>query len=240
MTGRPRAGRVIRADGTPLTNVIAVDAGGDHTCAATSDGSAWCWGNDWAGQLGDGTHESSRLRAVRVKRVDGTTLTGVVAVSAGVAHSCAVVRDGSAWCWGSNWDGQLGDGTRKNHRLRAVRVTKVGGEPLAGVIATSNGYCHSCARTRDGATWCWGANGSGQLGDGTTTGRSRAVRVTRGGGRALAGVVGVSAGHAHTCARQGTDAVWCWGANWDGQLGDGTTSDRHRAVRVAATWASMR
>ena len=234
-TDRLGAVQVTKSGGGALTGVTAVSAGkGYHSCARTSDGAAWCWGYNAYGQLGDGT-TTDRLRAVRVTRAGGSVLSTVASVSAGGYHSCARTRAG-AWCWGSNGAGRLGDGTMTS-RLRAVRVTDPSGDALTEATAVSAGLNHSCARTREGAARCWGPNGYGQLGNGTTTDRPWAVRVQKSGGAALLGVTAVSAGDFHGCARTTAGAAWCWGSNDSGKIGDGTTTDRHRAVRVVATWA---
>jgi alpha-tubulin suppressor-like RCC1 family protein len=227
---RDGAVRVTRAGGRWLQRVVGVSAGGGHSCAVSSGGSAWCWGANSYGQLGDGT-TTGRSRAVKVRRSGGGALSGVVAVSAGDDHSCAVTSDHAVWCWGRNRLGQVGDGST-NRRLRAVLVTKVGGSVLAGVTSVSAGERHTCARTGSGAAWCWGRNDHGQLGDGTTVDRRRAVRVTRQGGWALTGVTAISAGSDHACARMEHGSALCWGLGNHGQLGDGTTMERHRAVAV--------
>jgi alpha-tubulin suppressor-like RCC1 family protein len=192
----------------------------------------WCWGQ--GGSLGDGTR-TDRRRAVRATWSDGSPLTGVTELATGGYHTCARLTDGSAWCWGSNWSGQLGDGTITD-RLRAVRVTRASGANLSGITSVSAGSGFSCARTTDGSAWCWGTNRSGQIGDGTTTDRRRAVRVTRASGAVLSGVSELAAHLDHACVTQAGDVVWCWGDNRDGQLGDGTRVQRLRAVRVIAAW----
>jgi alpha-tubulin suppressor-like RCC1 family protein len=229
--------RVTKAGGANLTGVTALSAGLDHTCARTSDGAAWCWGTNRQGQLGDGTTRV-RTRAVRVTKTGGGYLTGITAVSAAgslgqpeFADTCARTSDGSAWCWGSNNTAQLGDGSTTD-RHRAVRVTKAGGGYLTGVTAISAGGGASCARTSNGAAWCWGLNGAGQLGDGTSILRKRAIRVTKAGGGYLTAVTAISAGGVSACARTSDGAAWCWGDNEFGSLGDGTTTERKRAVRV--------
>jgi alpha-tubulin suppressor-like RCC1 family protein len=227
---------VTKTGGAPLAGVTDISAGSEHSCARTNDGAAWCWGhNDW-GQLGDGTTRN-RTRAVQVTKAGGGVLPGVTAVSASWNHSCARTNDGAAWCWGTNGAGELGNGTT-NARYRAVQVVKAGGGVLAGVTAISADGSHSCARTSDGAAWCWGFNFYGRLGDGTTRNRTRAVQVTKAGGGALPGVTAVSAGGQHSCARTNDGGAWCWGLNYYGELGDGTTTDRRRAVRVVAPWAT--
>jgi alpha-tubulin suppressor-like RCC1 family protein len=118
-------------------------------------------------------------------------------------------------------------------------VTKASGGFLTGVNALSAaeipaqmGFFYSCAATNDGSAWCWGYNADGGLGDGTRTDRHRAVRVTRAGGGYLTGVRSISRDGSQVCAVTIHGAGWCWGTNSFGALGDGTTIDRDRAVRV--------
>ena len=235
----PTAVRVEKAGGGNLTGATVVTVAGGHACALTDDGAAWCWGGNGWGQLGDGT-KTDRDRAVRVAKSGGNALVDVVAISAGSTHTgegahnantCAITDDGSAWCWGGNDRGQLGDGTRTD-RTRAVRVKKSGGGQLSRVKTIGAAGLSSCASTRAGAAWCWGNNMSGQLGDGTRTERTRAVRVKQKNGDPLADVTSVSAGGLSSCAVTAARRAWCWGANGEGGLGDGSTKDRIRAVGV--------
>jgi alpha-tubulin suppressor-like RCC1 family protein len=237
----------VRRGSAHLTSVTQLAAGGGHTCALRTDGSVWCWGTDGYGQLGDGTTGDPtyhlRTKAVRVRKGDGY-LGGVVAIAAGFTHSCAVRKDGSAWCWGDGGQGQLGDGTSGagHHRTKATRVRHGSGYLTKGSgIAASVGS--TCARRTDGTAWCWGYAENGQLGDGTTGDatdhlRTEPVRVRRGSSH-LTGVAGIGAGADanHACARRTDGTAVCWGPDNDGRLGDGTTGDptthlRLKAVRV--------
>ncbi len=225
-------------------DVTAISAGGYHACALKSSGTVWCWGDDSYGQLGDGTtgDPTLHLRAVpRKVQQGGGDIRGVVAISAGLFHTCALKGDGTVWCWGDDTYGQLGDGTTGDaghHRLTAVRVRR-GSGLLSGVRAIGAGERHTCARRGDGSAWCWGDDTSGQLGDGTTGDadhhRLKAVRVRRGSGY-LTDVTGVTAGSGLGCARTAGGGAWCWGDDTYGQLGDGTTGNadhvRLKAVRV--------
>ncbi|GIV95656.1 MAG: hypothetical protein KatS3mg057_0313 [Herpetosiphonaceae bacterium] len=210
------ASPVVVGGTSPLTDIVALSAGGVHSCALLADGTARCWGNNWYGQLGDGTTTSSPSPVV----VGGATpLTDIVALSAGWYHSCALLADGTARCWGDNYSGQLGDGTTTSSPSPVV----VGGAtPLTDIVALSAGWYHSCALLADGSARCWGANWDGQLGDGTTTSSPSPVVV--GGATPLTDIVALSAGWYHSCALLADGTARCWGANWDGQLGDGTTT----------------
>ncbi|MEA2610160.1 MAG: hypothetical protein QOJ75_2403, partial [Chloroflexota bacterium] len=186
------------AAAAPATTIKAISAGSAHTCAVASNGTAWCWGSNDHGQLGDGT-TLERHRPVQVTRTGGLYLTGIVAISAGANDTCALTAGGSAWCWGANDRGQLGDGSTVD-RHAPVRVTRAAGVNLAGVttISTAAWAGHTCSTTSGGAAWCWGSNGHGELGDGTVIDRHRAVHVTRAGGANLAGVTSISAGGIHS------------------------------------------
>jgi alpha-tubulin suppressor-like RCC1 family protein len=199
-----------------LTNVVGVAAGGSfaaggsHTCALLSDGTARCWGLGLSGQLGNNTIVSKQLVPVVV-----SGLSGAVAIAAGGSHTCALLANGTVRCWGLNGDGQLGDNTRSN------RLTPVVVSGLTGVVAITAGFAHTCALLADGSVRCWGANGSGQLGDGTKVDRATPVLVGN-----LTRAVAISASHAHTCALRADGTVRCWGSNFSGQIGDNSEIDR--------------
>lgn len=204
---------------------LAVTVGRYHTCAVKLDGSAWCWGYNFDGQLGDGT-TTSRTTLVAVS----TLSSGVATMSAGVDHTCARKTDGSVLCWGNNYRGQLGDGTT-TQRLVPTAVSGF----ASGATGVSAGDQHTCAVKSGGATWCWGINTYGQVGDGTTTNRSTPTALT-----ALAsGVSGVAAGSNHTCAVKTDGTAWCWGQNNAGQLGDGTTTNRLTPTAVTGLGTSV-
>src|SRR5438093_9846733 len=151
------------AAGVSVTGVSAqVDAGGFHSCALTAAGQAFCWGNN-RGQLGDGTPFD---RLVPTAVAGGLTFA---ALSAGDGASCGLTPTGAAYCWGFNNSGQLGDGTTTD-RLSPTPVA--GGLTFAMLSAGNNAAGgHTCGVTTSGATYCWGRNANGQLGDGTTTDR---------------------------------------------------------------------
>ena len=142
-----------------------ISAGGGYTCAVTSAGAAQCWGLNNVGELGNGNTINQNTPGV----VSGLT-SGVVAVSAGPDHSCAVTNTGDAQCWGYNGTGALGNGTSSG----VPTTTPVAVSGLSsGVVAISAGDGHTCAVTSAGGVWCWGSNTADQLGTGTPTYQSR-------------------------------------------------------------------
>jgi alpha-tubulin suppressor-like RCC1 family protein len=199
-------------------DVVKLTAAGSHNCVLTSAGGVACWGLNNHGQIGDGTL-TNRSTPVDVVGLAG----GVIAVSAGGWHTCALTSAGGVKCWGRNGDGQLGDGTN----TQRTTPTNVSGL-TSGIAAIGAGRQHTCAVNAQGGVKCWGLNNYGQLGDGTTTIRATPVSVS-----GLAGaVVSIAAGRHHTCALTSTADVQCWGANYAGQLGNGTTTDSTMPVNV--------
>lgn len=211
--------RTVPGDVIGLTTGVSVmAAGGGHTCALTSAGGIKCWGQNGNGKLGDGT-TTDRFTPVSVS---GLT-SGAVAIAASGEHTCAVTGAGGVKCWGWNFFGQLGDGTK------TIRLTPVNVNGLhSGVTAVVAGGFHTCALTNASGVKCWGSNYLGQLGDGTTTSRLTPVNVSG----LTSGVTAITAGEDHTCALTGTGGIKCWGWNFFGQLGDGTTTDRLTPVDV--------
>lgn len=201
------------------SGVISLAAGFYHTCAVTADGGAYCWGTNNDGQLGDGT----TIHRTTPVGVSGLA-SGVIALAAGDSHTCALTSGGGAQCWGDNWHGQLGDGTTVQRRT-PVDVSGL----VSGATALAAGASHTCALTVGGEVKCWGENVLGQLGDGTTNISRTPVDVIG----LTTGVIAVTVGSSHSCALTTSGGVKCWGANWNGQLGDGTTSNRSTPVDVS-------
>lgn len=200
------------------SGVIAINSGGYHTCVVTSEGGIKCWGENYFGQLGDGT-TLHRLVPVQVLGMSSE----VAIVDAGGGHTCAIATTGRVKCWGYNYFGQLGDGT--NTRI----INPVDVEGLTSEVAQIDaGYRHTCALTTAGGVKCLGWNYYGQLGDGTTMDRYALVDVVG----LSSGVTSISAGSFHTCALMSSGGVKCWGNNSYGQLGDKSTTDRLTPVDV--------
>lgn len=207
----------------------SVSAGsGSHTMAIRSDGTLWGWGSNLKGEIGDGTTDA-RHTPVQI----GTDSTWA-SVASESAASLAIKDDGTLWSWGWNSDGQLG-----NPAVVEVHVpTQVGTATNWQTIITGPGSAF--ATRRDGTLWAWGYNGSGQLGDGTTKERTAPVQVGTATNwvRVTAGGVG-TAGWAMAIRADGS--LWGWGGNAEGELGDGSTTERHapRPIAAGSTWSSV-
>ncbi|MFQ6030013.1 MAG: hypothetical protein ACE5Q6_21275 [Dehalococcoidia bacterium] len=200
------------------SGVVALASGDIHNCALTVEGGVKCWGGNSNGQLGDGTNTD------RATPVDVTGLaSGVVAISAGSRHTCALMMAGGVKCWGQNGDaGRLGDGSTTN-RIEPVDVADL----TSGVAAVAAGGFHTCALTQEGSVMCWGSNNVGQLGDGTRRNRFIPGEVTG----LTSEVAGIAVGGGHSCALTTKGGIRCWGANDFGQVGDGTP-EVHRPLPV--------
>jgi alpha-tubulin suppressor-like RCC1 family protein len=209
---------ILPAPDARAASAVSVSAGGYHSCAVMTDGSVTCWGDNENGALGDGTL-TNRRRPITVPG-----LTVIESVSAGGGHTCALTVAGGVKCWGGNGSGQLGDGTTTRH-LSPIDVPGL----TSGVAAIATGELHTCILTDGGGVKCWGANKLGQLGDGTTTRRLTPVDVVG----LTSGVAAISAGLWHTCAVTVTGGARCWGSNYNGELGNGTTRKKPHPVDVS-------
>ncbi len=188
-----------------------VRAGGNFTCAINPSDVAFCWGANSSGTVGDGTN-TDRLMPTRVAGgLRWRQLNG------GTSHACGVTTDDRAWCWGNNGNGQIGNGTSGTVLTKPTVVS--GGLRFGQIDA---GYAHTCAVTTADRAYCWGYDGFGQVGDG----RTATIR------KSPLAVVGtrrfdhVTAGGVHSCGVTLAGKGFCWGANYLGQLGDGTTTRR--------------
>jgi alpha-tubulin suppressor-like RCC1 family protein len=243
-SGSGAADSQIRQFVAGITQASAIDAGNGHACALPAGSSTpQCWGAGGSGQLGDGGASSSDVPVTVSGLTDATQVSAGGGTGSSTGHTCAVRSGGTVACWGENGSGQLGDGSTTD-RATPVTVQKdtdpdqadVVLADLTGITAVATGGVHSCALDTGGHVWCWGTNGNGQLGDATTTSRPHAYEVQVDTdpdvNDPFGGAVAVAAGDAFSCARLGSGAMRCWGANGSGQLGDGTTTQRLRPTAV--------
>jgi len=208
----------------PPVLAAQVAAGDDHTCAVTEDGGVKCWGWNWGGQLGDGTQYNDRTTPVDVVGLS----SGVQSVTASWGHTCAVTEDGGVKCWGSGYGVTPVDVVGLGSGVQAIAA--------GGVIVHVRLWAHTCALTEGDGVKCWGSNELGQLGDGTTSDRAAPVDVIG----LTGGVRAIAAGGTHTCALTESGGVKCWGYNGNGQLGDGTWTQRTAPVDVWGLTSGMR
>ena len=198
------------------------------------------WGDNFFGQLGNGVplpypDDSRSTMPVEVSNLDGAELK---AIAGGANHSLALKNDGTVLAWGLNQDGQLGDGTNTDSSTPvAVKDPNDPSGYLSGVKALAAGSSHSLALKDDGTIWAWGANESGQLGDGTNANTTQPVKVAN-----LSGVEAISGGGAssYSLALKDDGTVWAWGDNRasqgtriGGQLGDDEITSSNTPLQVS-------
>ncbi|MCL1793885.1 MAG: hypothetical protein FWG34_08445, partial [Oscillospiraceae bacterium] len=211
-----------------MDNVAQVSAGAGYTMVIKSDGSLWAWGENGFGRIGDGT-TTDGYEPVHI-------MDNVAQVSAGEYHTMAIKTDGSLWALGNNDYGQIGDGTasifnptmgitiKYDYKSTPVHI-------MDNVAQVSAGEYHTMAIKTDGSLWAWGNNDYGQIGDGTTTDRYERVLIMEP-VYIMDNVAQISAGEMYTMAIKSDGSLWAWGYNGNGQIGDGTTTDRHSPVKI--------
>ena len=205
-----------------LIKLVSLDSIYYHTCGLTTGGDAFCWGADFYGQLGN---DSALTDLNKPAAVYGAKTWS--AIDGGYYHSCGVEANGAGSCWGRNFDGRLGADT--------VTVPVNSSQPTPRVVfggltwsTIQVGWFGSCGLTTAGSAYCWGYHYNGQLGDGTATGIGSRLPVQVAGNLTFGAL---TVGGESTCGRVGT-AVWCWGYNGYGNLGDGSSSNKNVPVQI--------
>ena len=207
---------------TGLTRVTAITASHaredsyGHTCALITGGTVKCWGRNIDGQLGTGNTSDSYTP------IPVTGLSGVTAVQAGGWHNCALITGGTIKCWGNNAEGEMGNGTIATPQTTPIPVTTIN-----NATAIAMGADFSCTLLTNGTVWCWGNNGQGRLGNGTTTDSLWPVMVI-----GITNAIAITAGRGHACAVLTGGTVKCWGDNSAAMLGNGTTTSSSIPVTV--------
>ncbi len=205
--------------GSLQDSATAIVAGNAHTCALVSGG-VQCWGYNYSGQLGTNGRQNN---SVPSGVIGLGPATGVTAIAAGAAHTCALVS-GGVRCWGDNTEGQLGVNSLKSH----VPVQVAGLGPSSEVAAIAAGGAHTCA-LQNGGVLCWGSNVWGELGNNSWANSRRPVPVT--GLAPPNSVTAIAAGSDQTCA-VANGRVLCWGWNQFGDLGNDSTVQSNTPVAV--------
>jgi uncharacterized protein (TIGR03437 family) len=197
--------------------VSIASSGHGANCALTKAGSVWCWGTGEVGQLGNGARNDSNVPVQVVGPAGNAALTGVVQISAGQDHMCALTSTGAALCWGDNSFGDLGDPQLNNHfSATPLQVSGLS----SGVASISPSASYSCAVTTAGGALCWGTNGP--LGANGATSPTPIAVLNTAGSAPLSGVAALATGYDHACALTTEGTELCWGGNGAGQIGNGT------------------
>lgn len=248
------------AGGANLTSIVSIDSGARHTCALSSNGSIFCWGDNTSGQLGRGT--KTTLQTTDANATITLPLgAGIIprGIAAGAAHTCVIADDTSVVpakstvrCWGANNGGQLGWSTNVSEWLVPTAIQNENwGVNIPDELSLGN--LHSCVRFVSGGVQCWGWNSTGQLGNGLSQQNSVPQTVTAinttGNAFTLSNVIELDAGSGFNCVRTKTDNIRCWGKDFEvanvvlGMLGDNddnsTESFKSRAVSVLSQSQGM-
>jgi len=205
--------------GVTLTDVAT---GFNHTCAISSTGEGYCWGQRADGQVGNGGTSGYQLSPIKVTMPTDVTFTSL---AAGFNHTCALGTDGNAYCWGGNDYGQLGVGDTTDRAIPTL-VTMPSSVNFTAIAA---GHDHACALGSDEVTYCWGGNDYGQLGTADTVARLVPTEVSAPSGVNFASI---ASGYNVTCALTDSGGAYCWGLNNNGQLGVQNTSNKNLPTSV--------
>jgi prepilin-type N-terminal cleavage/methylation domain-containing protein len=209
---------------------LTIVSGDHHTCTFASNKQSYCWGFNNQGQLGNNSISDSLVPVA-------TDVSGVLggktikSYAAGQYHTCAVASDDRAYCWGDNWTGALGDNTTTDS-LIPVAVNTSGVLADKTVKYITSGQIHTCAIASDDKAYCWGSNSNGQFGNNSTTQSLVPTAVSTSGVLSGKTIKYISAGMSHTCAIASDDKAYCWGYNFNGQLGNNSTAQSLVPVAV--------
>jgi alpha-tubulin suppressor-like RCC1 family protein len=207
--------------------------GTSGTCAVASDNNLYCWGTNTNGQLGNGSVGTSNV-PVAVSTSGALAGKTIKQVSLGTAHRCVVASDSNAYCWGTNTNGQLGDGsiTSATTPVAVSRSGVLAGKTIRSIQATTG---NTCAIASDNNAYCWGLGTSGQLGNGASVSSSSPVGVSAIGVLSGKFVQSLHGGNGYTCVIASDSAVYCWGLGTSGQLGNGASAISNVPVAVSTS-----
>ncbi|HNN47369.1 MAG TPA: hypothetical protein PKM12_00285 [Marmoricola sp.] len=209
---------------------IKLANGPSKSCMIKSDHTLWCWGNKSYQEYDENSPNFTKNSYEYPLQVGTDSDWDSIAI--GNDHRCAIKISGSLWCWGSNSNGQLGDGSTTNNLSGPAQV---GSDSDWQSVAT--GMNHTCAIKTDSTIWCWGWNDLGMLGVGAEGDIAIPMQVG-----SETDWVSISTGWYHTCAIKGDNSLWCWGLNGGtGRLGIGTTESKSAPTRVGVNndWVSV-
>ena len=207
-------------NGVTITNI----AGGvSYSLALASNGTVWAWGDNTAGELGNGTNTDSNI-PVQVSLPSGVTITNI---ACGVFFGLALASNGAVWAWGNNYYGQLGNGTNVFDSNIPVQVSLPSGVTITNIAAGSE---DNLALASNGTVWAWGDNSCGELGNGTNTSSDTPVQVAL---PSRVAITNIAEGFLDSLALASNGMVWDWGYNYYGQLGNGTNTSSNIPVQVS-------
>ncbi|MCY4645047.1 MAG: Ig-like domain-containing protein [Bacteriovoracales bacterium] len=213
-----------------------VVGGGSHSCALLDSGQARCWGKGDSGQLGNDAFANKDHPVTVINGNNSSSaLTGIVQLTAGNVHTCALLASGQARCWGKGDSGQLGNDatTNKDHPVTVVRANG-SSSALTGIVQLAAGNVHTCALLASGQARCWGKGEHGRLGNDAIANKDHPVTVINGDNSsdALTGIVQLVAGADHTCALLDSGQAHCWGKGENGRLGNDASVNKDHPVTV--------
>jgi alpha-tubulin suppressor-like RCC1 family protein len=220
---------------TGTLTFAAVTAGFVHSCGLTPTGAAYCWGHNFYGQLGNGLTTDGSTPTSTPVAVSGDL--SFSALAAGDRHTCGLTTSGSAHCWGSNDNGQLGTGSTASS---STPVPVSGDQIFYALVADG---AHTCGLTSSGVAYCWGYNIFGQLGVPETGPETCLETPTESCSTAPVAVSGglkfssLTAGTFHSCGVTSSGVAYCWGFNDNGQLGNGSTTSSSTPVPVSGGYS---
>ena len=230
-----------------VEGAVSVTSNNEFTCVLHHSASISCWGNNWAGQLGNGASRWGEFVPDNFsgEPVYANGISDAIQVAAGGHHTCALHQDNTVSCWGYNRDGQLGNGEANfevnDYYAFQVEVKPVKTIGITDAIEISAGSFHTCALHPDETISCWGKDENGQLGDGISDYQvhdddplwlnkekmSTPVKV-----KGITDAQAIASGARHSCALHNNATVSCWGKNESGQIGDGTTRSTNEPIKV--------
>ena len=214
---------------TPLISVVQVSSGENHTCALIRSGKVFCWGRGGEGRLGNGGNNS--LNFAEAVMDESEPLNGIIQISLGGSHSCALSYNGRVLCWGAGSSGQLGNQATLDSNTPVV-VVDSSGSTLFDIVQVSSARVHTCALKESGEVLCWGRGSGGRLGLGTEVDQMEAHFVKMEDGSSISNISQISSGWNHTCALNSDGKAFCWGYGRNGRLGSGSKSNELAAVAV--------
>ena len=219
------------------SNVADIISSMYGTVALYSDGTVKTWGTNTGGMLGNGNTTTTTVAYEPQQVIDSTNanLTDVKQISSYTTHTLALKQDGTVWGWGANGNGQIGNGKTVSTTAKAQQTLKSDGTELNNIIRVEAGSQFSLALDEEGKVWSWGYNSTGQLGNGTKTKSTKAVKVLTEDGEELKDIVDIQAGADFAIAITSSNEVYAWGNNASGQLGNGTTTFSLYAIKLDIT-----